>query len=194
MRLKHDFFQDKDVVELAKKLLGKRIVTKINGTITSGIIIETEAYEGVTDRASHAYGGRLTERTKTLYEQGGVAYVYLCYGIHHLFNFVTNQKGIPHAILLRAIRPEKGIEHMLKRRRKKKLDKTLCAGPGSTSQALGITTDMNGVAIGRDKVWVEETGIVVRPGEIIAGPRIGVEYAGKDAKLPYRFRLNSSRI
>lgn len=190
MKLPRSFFEHEDVVELAKKLLGKRIVTKIDGVITSGIITETEAYEGVTDRASHAYGGRLTGRTKTMYESGGVAYVYLCYGIHHLFNFVTNQKGVPHAILLRAIHPEKGIEHMLKRRKKKKVDKTLCAGPGSASQALGITTDMNGIAIGRDKIWVEETGIAVHPEEIIAGPRIGVDYAGKDAKLPYRFQIN----
>lgn len=194
MKLSRSFFEHDDVVDLAKKLLGKRIVTKIDGKITSGIITETEAYAGVDDRASHAYGGKLTERTKTMYEAGGVSYVYLCYGIHHLFNFVTNKKGVPHAVLLRGIHPEKGIEHMLKRRGKKKVDKTLCSGPGTVSQALGITTAMNGIALGGNKIWVEETGIVIHPEEIIAGPRIGVDYAGKDAKLPYRFTLNSTRM
>ncbi len=194
MRLPQSFFEDEDVVELAKKLLGKRIVTKLDGVITSGIITETEAYEGVSDRASHAFGGRLTERTKTMYEQGGMSYVYLCYGIHHLFNFVTNKKGVPHAILLRAIQPEKGIKWMLMRRNKTKVDTTLCGGPGTVSQALGITTKNNGELLSGKKIWVEETGISVKPQDIIAGPRIGVDYAGKDAKLPYRFRLNSTRI
>ena len=189
MKLPQSFFEEEDVVELAKKLLGKRIVTKIEGVITSGIITETEAYAGVDDRASHAYGGRFTERTKTMYEAGGVSYVYLCYGIHHLFNFVTNKKGVPHAVLLRAIQPEKGIKWMLFRRGKKKVDKTLCSGPGTVSQALGITTKMNGELLPGKKIWVEETGIIVKPEDIIAGPRIGVDYAGKDAKLPYRFIL-----
>lgn len=189
MRIPRSFFEHEDVVELAKKLLGKRIVTKIDGVITSGIITETEAYAGVDDRASHAYGGRHTARTKTMYEQGGVSYVYLCYGIHHLFNFVTNVKGVPHAILLRAIEPEKGIEHMLKRRGKKKVDKTLCGGPGTVSQALGITTALNGTVLSGKTIWVEETGIIVKPEDVLAGPRIGVDYAGKDAKLPYRFRI-----
>jgi DNA-3-methyladenine glycosylase len=190
MRLPQSFFEEEDVVELAKKLLGKRIVTKLDGVITSGIITEVEAYAGVNDRASHAYGGRHTERTKTMYESGGVSYVYLCYGIHHLFNFVTNKKGVPHAILLRAIKPEKGIKWMLMRRNKSKADKTLCGGPGTVSQALGITTKMNGELLSGKKIWVEETGIVVKPEDIQAGPRIGVDYAGKDAKLPYRFVLN----
>lgn len=189
MRLPQSFFEEEDVVELAKKLLGKRIVTKLEGVITSGIITETEAYAGVNDKASHAYGGRFTERTRTMYESGGVSYVYLCYGIHHLFNFVTNKKGVPHAVLLRAIRPEKGIKWMLARRNKTKVDKTLCGGPGTVSQALGITTAMNGELLSGKKIWVEETGIIVKPEDIIAGPRIGVDYAGKDAKLPYRFRL-----
>jgi DNA-3-methyladenine glycosylase len=190
MKLPQSFFEHEDVVELAKKLLGKRIVTKLDGVITSGIITETEAYAGVNDRASHAYGGRFTDRTKTMYEPGGTSYVYLCYGIHHLFNFVTNKKGIPHAILLRAIQPEKGIKWMLMRRNKTKVDKTLCGGPGTVSQALGITTKMNGELLSGKKIWVEETGIVVKPEEISAGPRIGVDYAGQDAKLPYRFVLN----
>lgn len=190
MRLPRDFFEEEDVVELAKKLLGKRIVTKIEGVITSGIITEVEAYAGVNDRASHAYGGRLTDRTKTMYESGGVSYVYLCYGIHHLFNFVTNKKGVPHAILLRSIKPEKGIKWMLFRRNKTKVDKTLCGGPGTVSQALGITTKMNGTLLDGKKIWVEDAGKVVNPKDIIAGPRIGVDYAGEDAKLPYRFVLN----
>lgn len=187
MRLPQSFFEHHDVVELAKMLLGKRIVTKLDGVITSGIITETEAYAGVDDKASHAYGGRLTERTKTMYAQGGVSYVYLCYGIHHLFNFVTNKQGVPHAILLRGIHPEKGIKWILMRRNKTKVDKTLCAGPGTVSQALGITTANNGTLLSGKKIWVEETGIKIPEENIHTGPRIGVDYAGADAKLPYRF-------
>ncbi|HTF04064.1 MAG TPA: DNA-3-methyladenine glycosylase [Bacteroidia bacterium] len=194
MKLPQEFYLEKDVVALAKRLIGKRIVTKIDRVLTSGIITETEAYAGAVDRASHAYGGRLTARTKTMFERGGISYVYLCYGIHHLFNFVTNQEGIPHAILLRGIHPEKGIPHMLERRNKLKVDKTLSAGPGTASQALGITTALNGISLSGNKIWVEETGIVVPDEKIHVGPRIGVDYAKEDAKLPYRFLVSGREL
>src|SRR5688572_7863163 len=103
MKLKRDFYTREDVVLVAKELLGKVLCTKWNGKTTSGIITETEAYEGITDRASHAYRGRRTERTEIMYSEGGTAYVYLCYGMHHLFNVVTNKKDIPHAVLIRAV-------------------------------------------------------------------------------------------
>ncbi|HET6991451.1 MAG TPA: DNA-3-methyladenine glycosylase [Bacteroidia bacterium] len=189
--LPKSFYNHHDVVSLAKKLLGKRLCTNINGKYTSGIITETEAYAGVTDRASHAYGGKLTKRTKTMFEEGGTAYVYLCYGIHHLFNIVTNKKGIPHAILIRAIQPDEGIEIMMKRRKKNKIDKTFSGGPGTVSQALGIHVRHSGKNLLDQEIWVEETGIKIPEKEIIAGPRIGVDYAGEDAKLPYRFLINS---
>ncbi len=185
------FYKDKNVVSLAKKLLGKKLCTDFNGQFTSGIITETEAYAGETDKASHAYAGRKTERTKIMFEEGGTVYVYLCYGIHHLFNIVTNKKGIPHAILIRAIQPVDGIETMMERRKKNKVDKTFSGGPGTVSQALGIHVKYSGMNLLDDKIWVEETGIKIPEKEIISGPRIGVDYAGEDAKLPYRFLINS---
>lgn len=186
-KLPKSFYLGEDVVGLAKKLLGKRLCTNFNGKFTSAIITETEAYAGVTDKASHAHGGRFTERTKVMYSEGGTAYVYLCYGLHHLFNIVTNKKGIPHAILIRAVEPEKGIDVMLKRRNKKKADKTLSAGPGTVSQALGIRVTHSGKKLSGKEIWMEESGIIVPEKEIVAGPRVGVDYAGEDAKLPYRF-------
>jgi DNA-3-methyladenine glycosylase len=189
-KLDATFYQQKDVVALAKSVLGKRICTRIDGIYSSGIITETEAYNGVIDKASHAYGGRMTERTKIMYENGGIAYVYLCYGIHHLFNLITNQEGIPEAILIRAMEAEEGTAQMLKRRKKIRVDKTLCGGPGTVSQALGITTKLNGVSLTGNQIWLEETDLKILPKEISVGPRIGVDYAGADAKLPYRFILN----
>lgn len=189
-RLSTSFYEDTDVVRIAKALLGKELYTNINGEITSGIITETEAYNGVIDRASHAYGGRLTARTKTMYCAGGIAYVYLCYGIHHLFNVVTNIEGIPHAVLIRNIKPEKGIDTMLERRNKKKLDKTISTGPGTLSQALGMNTKKhNGISLLEDTIWIEESKLSIQKKDIEITPRIGADYAGDDAQLPYRFLI-----
>ena len=180
------FYLQPDVNEVARKLLGKRLVSHIEGVLCSGLISETEAYNGIIDKASHAYGGRLTKRTETMYAEGGVAYVYLCYGIHHLFNVVTNIEGVPHAVLVRALFPEKGLEWMMERRNHPK-PHLLCSGPGTLSQALGIKTQHNGSDLSGDTIWIEETGIVVPDAEVSVGPRIGVGYAAEDALLPYRY-------
>src|SRR5688572_1316061 len=124
-RLDHSFYNRQDVARIAKDLLGKILVTRFDGVVTSGRIVETEAYNGAVDKASHAYGNRRTARTEVMYGRPGTAYVYLCYGIHHLFNVVTNRKDIPHAILIRAIEPLAGIETMLLRTGKIKNDYTL---------------------------------------------------------------------
>src|ERR1700739_2187259 len=121
--LKRSFYLQEDVVLVAKDLLGKGLCTHINGKFTSGIITETEAYAGVFDKASHAFGGKRTPRNENMYARGGTLYVYLCYGIHHLFNVVTNNEDIPHAVLIRAIKPLEGIETILKRRKQKTLAK-----------------------------------------------------------------------
>ena len=134
------FYDRKDVIQIAKELLGKILVTNFDGVITSGRIVETEAYNGVIDRASHAWGGRRTSRTEIMYAEGGKAYVYLCYGIHHLFNIVTNVRDVPHAVLIRAIEPLHGIETMLQRTGKPFANVTLTRGPGNVSKALGIHT------------------------------------------------------
>jgi DNA-3-methyladenine glycosylase len=186
-KLTSDFYLREDVLQIARDLIGKELITNINGTITSGIITETEAYAGVVDKASHAYGGRRTNRTETMYATGGISYVYLCYGIHHLFNVVTNVKDIPHAVLIRNIQPLKGLETILERRRKKKIDKTLSTGPGTMSEALGIKTLHNGFDLTGDTIWIEDAGINVADEAVKITPRIGVDYAGEDAKLPYRF-------
>lgn len=180
------YYLNPDVVFLAKDLLGKTLCTNINQALTAGIITETEAYAGVIDKASHAYGGRRTNRTETMYSKGGVSYVYLCYGIHRLFNIVTNTNGIPHAILIRAIYPTQGINEITKRRGAK-FSKNLCVGPGKVSQALGIDLIHNNVSLTGKNIWLQDDHIKINPTDIQTGTRIGVDYAGEDAKLPYRF-------
>lgn len=181
------FYRRDDVVTIARGLLGKMLCTRINGGFAKAIITETEAYAGTEDRASHAYAGRRTARNEPMYAAGGVAYVYLCYGIHHLFNVVTGEEGNPHAVLIRAAIPAEGAKLMLRRRGKEKVDKTLMAGPGTVSQALGITTRLSGASLQGERIWIEDSGI--EPAGITAGPRVGVGYAGEDAARPYRYVL-----
>lgn len=189
-KLPKEFYLRNNVLEISRDLLGKYIFTLIDGQLTGGIITEVEAYAGQTDRASHAYANRRTQRNEVMYSDGGVAYVYLCYGIHHLFNIVTNKTGIPHAILLRGTKPIEGIEAMICRRNKTRVDKTLTFGPGSVSQALGIKTGLNGTDLSGNTIWIEERCFKTDGIRIVTGPRIGVSYAGLDALLPYRFILD----
>ena len=195
MILPRDFYLREDVVNIARDLLGKVLVTRFAGQLTAGIITETEAYAGVTDRASHAFGGRRTARTEIMYRIGGTAYIYLCYGVHSLFNIVTNVEGIPHAVLVRGIKPVEGIPVMLERTGKPDLTRKISDGPGKVSKAMGIhfkDTGKDLVLEGTSQgegIWLEDHEIRIRQGEIIAGPRIGVEYAGEDALLPYRFMI-----
>ncbi|MGZ3863533.1 MAG: DNA-3-methyladenine glycosylase [Bacteroidia bacterium] len=189
-KLKRGYYLQEDVVLVAQDLLGKVIYTRIKDQVVSAIITETEAYAGVTDRASHAFGGRRTARNEIMYGKGGMAYVYLCYGIHHLFNVVTNDEDTPHAVLIRAVKPLEGIETILKRRKQNILAKNTSGGPGTVSQALGITTALNGTDLTGKTIWLQDEGIKVVKNEIITGPRIGVDYAREDAKLPYRFIYN----
>jgi len=187
-----EFYRRKDVLTIAKELLGKILVTNWKGILTSGRIVECEAYAGVIDKASHASGGRRTARNEIMYGEGGYAYVYLCYGIHHLFNVVTNSKDEPHAILIRALDPIEGIEEMLLRTHKKRLDSTLTRGPGNVSKALGIFTKHSGTSLLSDKIFIANDGGGYNKKEIAASPRIGVDYAGKDALLPYRFYVRGN--
>lgn len=193
-KLKQSYYLQTDVVVLARDLIGKVLVTKINNQITSGIITETEAYNGIADKASHAYNGRRTSRTEIMYAKGGVSYVYLCYGIHHLFNIVTNVQDVPHAVLLRAVKPLKGEKFILKRRNSLSLNNNLCVGPGKVSQALGITTAHNALSLNGTVIWLEDEGIKINASKIETGRRIGVDYAGEDAKLPYRFWINHNDL
>ena len=186
-KLEHHFYNRTDVLKIAKELLGKIIVTTFKGQFTSGRIVETEAYAGEGDRASHAWGGRRTNRTEVMYGTGGTAYVYLCYGLHQMFNVVTNQQGIPHAILVRAVEPLEGVDLMLQRTGKKQLDHTLTKGPGNVAKALGIFTRHTGLDLMGDELFIADDGFRIKKSDILATPRIGVDYAGEDAALPYRF-------
>lgn len=180
------YYRHDNVVGLARDLLGKVLCSTVDGHLTKGIITETEAYNGSVDRACHAYGNRRTPRTEIMFEEGGVAYVYLCYGIHHLFNIVTGERDNPQAILVRGISPFEGLDSMLERRKHPPL-KRLAAGPGTVSQAMGIHTRHSGLSLYDNTIWLEDHGIKVPETEVTVGPRIGVDYAGEDALLPYRF-------
>jgi len=192
-KLTLSFYQRTDVVQIAKELLGKILVTKWNAVETSGRIVEVEAYNGIIDKASHAAGGRRTDRNEIMYGDGGFAYVYLCYGIHHLFNVVTNKKETPHAILIRALEPMKGIDMMLERTGKEKLDNTLTKGPGNVSKALGISFKQHsGHSLLSKDLFIAEDDYVWNKKDVAASPRIGVDYAGEDASLPYRFYIKGN--
>ena len=186
-KLGRRFYRRDDVVAIARELLGKVICTAIDGRETQAVITETEAYAGTEDRASHAFGGRRTQRTQPMFAPGGVAYVYLCYGIHHLLNVVTGDEDEPHAVLVRAGIPLVGVDHMLERRKRDRVDKRLLGGPGSLAQALGITTALTGSDLSGDVLWIEDQGVRVPDDAVTVGPRIGIDYAGDDASLPYRF-------
>ncbi|SHM38477.1 DNA-3-methyladenine glycosylase [Chryseobacterium carnipullorum] len=192
MKLSLSYYLNQDVLFLAKDLLGKVLFTEVNGDITAGIIVETEAYFGVVDKASHAYGGRRTERTETLYSQGGISYVYLCYGIHHLFNVVTSIEGEPHAVLIRAVEPLAGKEIMELRRNISADKPAVSSGPGSAAKALGINRSFNKKDLTENEIWIEDHGIRYAPEMIVAGPRIGVAYAQEDALLPWRFYVKGN--
>ncbi len=186
-KLSRDYYLSGDTLHLAKNLLGKILFTSKNGDTTGVIITETEAYLGIEDRASHAYNNRRTQRTETMYMQGGTVYVYLCYGIHSLFNIVTGPKNIPHAILIRGGYPYHNKNLILSRRNSSKYHKNLLNGPGKLTSALAITLEDDKTDLITGSIWIEDQGIEISPEDIKITPRIGVDYAGKDALLPYRF-------
>ena len=187
MKLTKDYFLTDDVVAVARDLIGKSLFTMVDGQLAGGVICETEAYKGTADRASHAFGGRRTKRNEMMYREGGVTYVYLCYGMHHLLNFVTNAADIPDAVLIRGIVPTHGTELMLRRTGKRKVTPDIGIGPGKVSKLLGLTVADNGISLCGEKLWIEDRGLLVPEGAIQVTPRIGVDYAGADALLPYRF-------
>ena len=192
-KLPFSFYQNDDVNALALQLLGKRLFTRLNGVITGGIIVETEAYKGIEDKASHAYGGRFTDRTKVMYENGGLSYVYLCYGIHHLFNVVTGPEKTPHAVLIRGLEPLTGLELMMERRGMSVLKPNITAGPGALSKALGIDRLLNAKDLSGEEIWIEDALPGWKLGEVVAGPRIGVDYAADHALLPWRYYVKGNK-
>lgn len=191
-KLPVEFYKGTDVTAIAKQLLGKVLVTSFDGHLTAGRIVETEAYNGIVDKASHAYNNRRTNRTEVMFGQPGIAYVYLCYGIHQLFNVITNAPGIPHAILIRALEPLVGVDIMLQRTGKLKAGYDLTRGPGNVSKALGITVKHTSVSLTGDQLFIADEGYIYADEIISATQRIGVDYAAEDALLPYRFIVKNN--
>ncbi len=189
MPLPKAFYLRKNVVLIAKELLGKSLITCTNGQITGGLIVETEAYS-YRERGCHAYMGKMTARNRVMFEEGGVAYVYLCYGIHNLFNVVVNGKNKPEAVLVRALQPIQGEDVMKKRMRASSI-KRITSGPGKLTKALGIDRSCNGNDLSSSELWIED-GVTIRKKEIVSAPRIGIDYAGEDAKLPWRFFIKDN--
>lgn len=184
------FYENPDVVDVSRKLLGKMLCSTVDGKFTSGIISETEAYCGRNDKACHANNGKRTKRTEVMFGRPGHAYIYLCYGIHHLFNVVTNRNGLADAVLIRGIIPRDGVETMKKRRHTDRLN-NLTNGPGKLTQAMGITTRLNKTDLRESPVWIEDRGIPISSSDIHSSKRIGVEYAGEHADRHWRFQITS---
>ena len=187
------FYNRKDVVKIAKELLGKIIVTNIDGLFTSGRIVETEAYVGISDKASHSFSGRRTAKNEHMYSAPGTAYIYICYGMHQMMNIVTNEKEIPDAVLIRAIEPLKGIDIMLQRTGKGQLDKTLTRGPGNVGKALGIFKHHSGLHLLDEQIYLLDDGYNIPDEKLGISKRIGVESAGADGLLPYRFFVKGNK-
>jgi DNA-3-methyladenine glycosylase len=184
-KLNKDFYLQKDVAFIAKALLGKIIVTKFNKQFTAARIVETEAYAGIVDKASHAWNGRRTQRTEIMFGEGGTAYVYLCYGIHHMFNIVTNELNVPDAVLIRGVQPLEGIDIMLQRFNRSQQDTAIGRGPGNVGKALGIFTMHSGASLSGRNFFIAGDGTTYD--EVMVSKRIGVDYAGAHAQWLYRF-------
>ena len=185
-KLPREFYTRADVLEVARDLLGKKLVVPgKNGSRVAGIIVETEAYRGPEDRASHAYNGRRTNRTETMYGIGGTAYVYFVYGMYHQFNVVTNVADTPHAILVRAVEPSEGLD-IMRRRRRGRSEYELTSGPGRLCLAMGIDRTLDKADLLGEGVWIEDA-VSISPRQIARGPRVGIDYAEEWIKKPWRF-------
>ncbi len=192
-KLDREFYERTDVTEIARDLLGKMLYTNIDGDgVTAGMIVEVEAYAGRDDKACHASNSTRTNRTEIMYAPGGVAYVYLIYGMYHLFNVVTNVVDMADAILVRALEPVEGVDVMMKRRKLSEMDKRLTSGPGVLSQSMGINTYMYGEILTGEKIWIADNGFAVDERDILSTTRIGVDYAGGDALKPWRYYIKEN--
>ena len=180
MKLERKFYL-RDGLTVARELIGKKIITNLPEGLTSGIIIETEAYMGTVDAASHAYRGK-TERTKIFYGAGGFVYVYLIYGMYLCTNVIANVENVPEAVLIRALQPADGVELMKSRRNKNNL-RDLCSGPGKLSQSLGITKNFYGADLCGEEIFIETAENL----KVEATKRINIDYAGEAANYFWRF-------
>ena len=191
-KLPKNYYLAEDVCEVARDLLGKELFTFSEGKTTSGIIVETEAYS-YRERACHAYGNRRTSRTETLFLEGSISYVYLCYGMYNLFNVVTNADGVAEAVLVRALEPALSVDQMVRRRGHRESSRALTSGPGKLTIALGIDSTFNKEDLTGNRVWIEDAGMVIDTNAIVATERVGVDYAGDDARLPWRYYIKGNK-
>ena len=191
-KLPLSFYKRNDVLQIARDMLGKIVFTNIGGEVTSGRIVETEAYNGILDKASHAFGGRRTSRNEHMYYAAGTAYIYVCYGMHQMLNIVTNGKGIPDAVLIRAVEPMVGLDIMAGRTGKNKSDTSITRGPGNVGKALGIQKRYSGIGLLDEVIYLADDGLQIPESAIGISSRIGVESAGTDALLPYRFFIKGN--
>jgi DNA-3-methyladenine glycosylase len=190
-KLPREFYTRSNVLQVARELLGKLLVVPTpDGTRVSGVIVETESYRGPQDRASHAYGGRRTKRTETMYGLGGCAYVYFVYGMYYQFNVVTNLQDVPHAILIRAVEPVEGLE-VMRQHRAGQPDHNLTNGPGKLCIALGIDRGLDAADLLGHRVWIEERKKLPAR-QIASGPRIGIDYAEEWVDKPWRFWITGN--
>ena len=194
-RLPQDFFLHTDVVQICQSLIGKVLVSTVDDLYTSGIIVEAEAYRGPDDKACHAFTHRRTNRTEVMYKDGGHAYIYICYGIHHLFNIVTAPREMAHAVLIRALEPLDGKDIMMKRRNMDTVEPKITRGPGALSVAMGFNANLSGMNMNSkdSKIYIEDRGIKYTDDQIKAGTRIGVESAGESALLPWRYWVKGNK-
>lgn len=193
MKLPLSFYQRNDAVLVARELLGKHVYTQIDGQITGGIIVETEAYQGPEDRGSHAFNNRKTPRNEIMFGAGGVTYMYICYGIHDMLNVVTGTEGTSHAVLIRAVDPNVGIELMRERRQVFNEDSRLCRGPGALAKALGLVKAHNGINLQEDTIWIEDKGVHFDTDQIISSARVGMNFDGPYKTIPWRFYIKGNR-
>jgi DNA-3-methyladenine glycosylase len=188
------FFQRPDVLLIARDLLGKHVFTRIDGELTGGRIVETEAYRHEGDPSLTLHLQRKAKQAQALYQPGGHAYLYTVYRVHTLFNITANDAAHPDTVLIRAIEPLEGIDIMQRRRGLAKVARNLTAGPGVLSQALGLTPALNGELVAGPQIWFEDAGEIIAPENVLASSRVGLEYAGQEAvALPWRFRVKDSK-
>jgi len=189
-KLSADFYTQENTLLVCRQLLGKKLCTSIDGIFTSGIIVETEAYRGPEDLGSHAYNNRRTTRNDIMYAEGGVVYMYICYGIHDMLNIVTGKEGSSHAVLIRALQPADGIPHMCERRGIQDL-KRLCKGPGALAKAVGLSKKHNGMSLQSDVIWVEDAPTLVEE-SIVETSRVGLNIQGVYRDVPWRFYIKGN--
>lgn len=187
-RLPRGFFQE-GPERVARRLLGQRLVSLVGGTRTSGVIVETEAYLGVPDKAAHTYDGRRTDRNRSMWGEGGHAYVYFVYGMHHCMNVVAGTDGRPVAVLVRALEPDEGVEVMFERREAARRETDLCSGPAKLCEALGITLEQDGEDLVEGEVLFVERlrSRALSSKRISEGPRVGIDYAEEWADVHLRY-------